>query len=228
MNTRDQERNHWETADSSPLPSANSPSRLSIASHSSQDRDLRHSGHRDGDSLADSYMPDTDGTPERYKRRRRSYTNEETEARRRSTDFQPELWKSSGTLSDNEEHKTLLKNPEEARTSSQSSRSISEDMEMDKMASDYELTDDEETGLTKQDKSQRRQRRRRNTLLDETITGDDKTSKHERKLADINVLKNSAINALLIGLWFVYSSNFMEVRNSYLLPGTFSHSQYPS
>ena len=71
------------------------------------------------------------------------------------------------------------------------------------MVSEYELTDDEESGLANPDKLRRK--RRKPTHLHERVVGVGKPSENERKLADLNVLKNSAVNALLIGLWYVFS-----------------------
>ena len=81
------------------------------------------------------------------------------------------------------------------------SRSSSGDFELDKLSSGDGLTDDE-AGLTIPERRKRRRRKRRNTLLDERVVADTDIGKQERKLADLSVLKSSAINALLIGLWY--------------------------
>ncbi|KAL9118544.1 MAG: hypothetical protein Q9187_004906 [Circinaria calcarea] len=116
--------------------------------------------------------------------------------------------KSGEKIVEGEEQETLLGTSEGRRLSVQSAHSTSEEMELDKMASDFELTDDEETGLTNQHRTRRKRRKRKNTSLDERVaqgTHDNKTSKHDRKLADMSVLKSSAVNALLIGLWYLFS-----------------------
>lgn len=82
--------------------------------------------------------------------------------------------------------------------------STSEDMELDNLSDDG-LQDDEETGLTGKDRGRRKQRRRRNTLLDQRIVGDVKVTAEEKKEADRDVLKKSLVNALLIGLWYTFS-----------------------
>ncbi|KAI9761683.1 MAG: hypothetical protein M4579_000917 [Chaenotheca gracillima] len=86
-----------------------------------------------------------------------------------------------------------------------SSRSTSDDVEMDDFLSDEGLEDDEETGLTKEDRKKRRRRKRRNTRLDSRVAGESKVSDVEKGLADQSVLKTSLINALLIGLWYLFS-----------------------
>ncbi|KAJ5038736.1 uncharacterized protein L3040_006416 [Drepanopeziza brunnea f. sp. 'multigermtubi'] len=99
---------------------------------------------------------------------------------------------------------------EDPKVERTSDDSTSEDLELDEL-SDDELQDDEETGLTGKIKGQRRQRRRKNTLLDQRIAGDGHAgvriaiTAEEKKEADQNVVKNSLINGLLIGLWYVFS-----------------------
>ncbi|GAP84814.1 putative triose-phosphate transporter [Rosellinia necatrix] len=70
--------------------------------------------------------------------------------------------------------------------------------------SDEDLHDDEETGLTLQDKRRKRDKRRRNTRLDQRIARDNLTDE-ERNEADRNVIRKLAINAVLIGLWYIFS-----------------------
>ncbi|RYO98551.1 hypothetical protein DL764_007058 [Monosporascus ibericus] len=74
----------------------------------------------------------------------------------------------------------------------------------DDSLSDEDLHDDEETGLTKKDRKRKRSKRRRNTRLDQRIARD-KLSEEERKEADQNVARSLAINAVLIGLWYLFS-----------------------
>ena len=62
-------------------------------------------------------------------------------------------------------------------------------------------TDDEEAGLTRSERKKRRRRKERGTSMDSRIVNDGRSSKDVRKLADINVLKRLAVNAVLIGLW---------------------------
>ncbi|KAI0022408.1 triose-phosphate transporter family-domain-containing protein [Xylariomycetidae sp. FL0641] len=70
--------------------------------------------------------------------------------------------------------------------------------------SDEDLHDDEETGLTKKDRRRKRDKRRRNTRLDQRIVRD-KLTDEERKEADQNVIRKMGVNALLIGLWYLFS-----------------------
>jgi hypothetical protein len=70
--------------------------------------------------------------------------------------------------------------------------------------SDEDLHDDEEMGLTKQDRKRKRAKRKRNTRLDNRIARD-KITDEERKEADQNVFRKIAINLVLIGLWYLFS-----------------------
>lgn len=70
--------------------------------------------------------------------------------------------------------------------------------------SDEDLHDDEETGLTKKDKRRKRNKRLRNTRLDQRIAKD-KLSDEERRQADQNVMRKLVVNAALIGLWYIFS-----------------------
>jgi solute carrier family 35 protein C2 len=93
--------------------------------------------------------------------------------------------------------------------------STSEDVELDELSDDG-LQDDEETGLTKKDKSKRKRRRRRNTLLDQRIAADVQITAEEKREADQNVVKRSLINGLLIGLWYLFSLSISLVGSPQL------------
>ncbi|KAI0971449.1 triose-phosphate transporter family-domain-containing protein [Xylaria arbuscula] len=70
--------------------------------------------------------------------------------------------------------------------------------------SDEDLHDDEETGLTSKDKRRKQSKRRRSTRLDQRIARDN-LSDEERKQADQSVVRRLAVNAVLIGLWYMFS-----------------------
>lgn len=70
--------------------------------------------------------------------------------------------------------------------------------------SDDALNDDEETGLTAKQKNDRRRRRKKQRRrLDAKIAG--VKSKTSNVVADKNVAMRLAINASLIGLWYLFS-----------------------
>lgn len=91
--------------------------------------------------------------------------------------------------------------------------SRSEEAEEDSL-SEEDLHDDEETGLTKKDKRRKRAKRRRNTRLDQRIARD-KITDEERKEADQNVFRKLAINAVLIGLWYIFSLSISLVSHPF-------------
>lgn len=97
--------------------------------------------------------------------------------------------------------------------STQEQESTSEEVELDHL-SDDEIQDDEETGLTGKDKGVRKQRRRKNTLLDQRIVGETTVTAEERKAADQNVMKKSLVNGLLIAMWYTFSLSISIVRMS--------------
>ncbi|PNY23732.1 transporter [Tolypocladium capitatum] len=71
--------------------------------------------------------------------------------------------------------------------------------------SDEDLHDDEETGLTNEDRSRRQKKRRRNTLLHNRIAREKNISDDERKEADKSVVRRLVINGVFILLWYLFS-----------------------
>jgi len=96
--------------------------------------------------------------------------------------------------------------------------STSEDVELEDLSEEDGMQDDEETGLTGKDKGKRKRKRRRNTLMDQRIAGEIKITAEEKKEADQNVLKKGFINALLIGLWYLFSLSISIVSSIYHSP----------
>lgn len=109
-----------------------------------------------------------------------------------------------------------------------SSRSTSEDVELNSMSDD---SADEEMGLTGKGRGDRRRKKRKNTQLDGRIAGESKVSDEVQKQADQSVVRKSLVNALLIGSWYVHNSTntisgFLLTHLDHL--GTSSHSQSQS
>ncbi|TLD26512.1 hypothetical protein PspLS_04469 [Pyricularia sp. CBS 133598] len=71
--------------------------------------------------------------------------------------------------------------------------------------SDEDLHDDEEAGLTRKHRDRKRDKRRRNTQFDQRIVRGGTISEEEKREADKNVMRNLVINAVLIGLWYLFS-----------------------
>ncbi|KAL9630270.1 MAG: hypothetical protein Q9164_006504, partial [Protoblastenia rupestris] len=104
-----------------------------------------------------------------------------------------------------EENKHMLHVSDDGHASDFSSISTSDDVELDHLASDGILSDDEETGLTKKAKIHRKKRRKRETNLDTRIGGSSQASRLGQKIADRNVLKALALNSMLVVSWYIFS-----------------------
>lgn len=70
--------------------------------------------------------------------------------------------------------------------------------------SDEDLHDDEEAGLTKEDKRRKQRKKRRNTRLDQRVVRERITAE-ERKEGDQTVLRSLLVNGGLIVLWYFFS-----------------------
>lgn len=110
------------------------------------------------------------------------------------------------------EHQHAANSSDDGHGSIHSTASASEDVEMEPLASDDALTDDEETGLTGKDKRKRKRRRTLNAKLDERVAGSTGVSPSGWSLADRNVIKASLINIVLIASWYLFSVSISVVR----------------
>ncbi|OAX82041.1 hypothetical protein ACJ72_03616 [Emergomyces africanus] len=127
-----------------------------------------------------------------------------------------------------EEEENPLLTGADARSdnSRRSSFAGSEVLEMDFLASDDGLNDDEETGLTAKERRQRwKQRKRHRRELDARIV-EVKISKDERRLADRAVIKRLAVNAVLIGLWYIFSLS-ISIYNKWMFSSDHLDFQFP-
>lgn len=98
--------------------------------------------------------------------------------------------------------------------------SSSSDWEMDDMDDTFSgdgLEDDEETGLTQQERMKRKRRKRRNTRIDERIVEESAITVEEKRIASQNFLRASLINGILIGLWYTFSISISVVCFACLL-----------
>ena len=94
---------------------------------------------------------------------------------------------------------------------SSGSGTTSEEAELGDGESDDEFPD-EETGLTGKERRQRRRRDRKNSQLDARIAGKIGGAAYETKVADQTVLRRVLTNAVLIGLWYLFSLSISLVR----------------
>jgi solute carrier family 35 protein C2 len=151
-------------------------------------------------ALAGIHPPDIDMDPQPsgHRRRRSSLMNplvvKSENKKKRRTSRSPVKAK-----------KSIQEEPQLRGGGTEDELSTSEDVELEDLSEEDGLQDDEETGLTGKDKGKRKRKRRRNALMDQRIAGDVKITAEEKKEADHNVLKKGLINALLIGLWYLFS-----------------------
>ncbi|KAI9673903.1 MAG: Triose-phosphate Transporter [Caeruleum heppii] len=110
--------------------------------------------------------------------------------------------------------------------SSQSSLSTIDGVEMEHMPPDEETVDDEETGLTSEGRQQRNKRKRTNTMLDARIASETSTMKLDQLLADRSVLRKSVVNAVLIGLWYLFSLS-ISLYNKWMFSDDHLHFPFP-
>jgi solute carrier family 35, member C2 len=106
------------------------------------------------------------------------------------------------------------KRSSESEDGSGGSMSASEVLEMDDLASDAGSEADEETGLTAKESKKYLQKQRQSVPLDARIAGNTTITKEAKKLADQHVLKDLLVNAMLIGLWYIFSLSISIVSNS--------------
>lgn len=207
---RHEEKQH--SHDQFPAPTIADPPSPSTSSHVSERSVLDAAAH------VHPPTPDMDG-PDGYVRKRPSlldhedpHTAAKSEKRSRSRQVRR---KASQTRGDDENKHTVYSS-DDGQSSMFSTPSTSEDVEMERLPSDDALTDDEETGLTGNDKRKRTRRRTLNSQLDERVAGSMSASTSRWSLADRNVIKASLINALLIASWYLFSVSISVV--CYFIP----------
>ena len=191
-----QEQIHWKSSASSPS------NQLPLLTVQVVDQDVLSLHHdRAGNSTRKQNTTSSmDGVNSSYDRWRRSQsTTEKAETKSYGEAV------GSGSSDADEEYQPLATSQNGHSGPTSFGRPINHKHESDVSSSEENVTNDEEVGLTKADRGRRRRRKRRHTSLDERVSGSPNISKKERKLADLSVLKSSAINALLIGLWYVTS-----------------------
>lgn len=108
--------------------------------------------------------------------------------------------------------------PDDPVSDQSSTDDSSVELELDDMASDDALNDDEETGLTAKERRQRRRRRRRQRRELDARIANVKISESGRRLADKNVVKKLVFNATLIGLWYIFSLSISIVSIHFSSP----------
>ena len=105
---------------------------------------------------------------------------------------------------------------EEPKISEETDGAKAQGEEDDAFLSDEDLHDDEEAGLTAQDRRRKQRRKRRNTQLDNRIVKE-KVTADDKKQADQTVLRRLLVNGTLILLWYLFSLGISLVSNQPLI-----------
>lgn len=166
------------------------------------------------DADVDFISADMDGVGEGYRRRRAQWMdglgNKRTRDQRPSKKHPRRFRNPTGTP-DGERIETSYFS-DDGHGSDYSSKSTSDNVELNHIASEEDVNDDEESGLTKIDR-RHRERRRRKPTIEERVAGNVKVCKTERRIADRNVLKTLAFNSLLVASWYIFSLSISIVSS---------------
>ncbi|KAI4177268.1 MAG: hypothetical protein LQ348_005861 [Seirophora lacunosa] len=208
------ERHHdsFHPPDQFPAPTLSNPTSLSSTLSNNSDRSAL-----DAATHVHPPTPDMDGADGYVRRRPLLMENEDlppgakADKRSRSRRHRRKLSQGPGEG----ENRHLGYSSDDGHSSTFSTPSASEDVEMERMLSDEALTDDEEAGLTRTDKRKRKRRKTINTKLDERVAGSIGASTSRWSLADRNVIKASLVNALLIASWYLFSVS-ISVYNQWM------------
>lgn len=195
----EQAEHHHPTEQIIGLPdSAKSPSRSSIDSRNSP---------TGTDTDADLHSSDMDGVADGYRRRRAQLMDglENGGARRKRYSKRHIHRHQNASRAHDEENKQLVYSSDEDHGSDISSRTTSEDFELDRLTADDPFSDDEETGMTKKDKRHRKRKRRKAVRMDERFAGNAKASKPRKNSTFRDIYKALLINALLVASWYTFS-----------------------
>ena len=159
------------------------------------------------DADADLLSSDMDGAADGYRRRRAQLMDglENGSARRKKYSMKHIHRHRNASRARNEENKQLVYSSDEEHASDISSRTTSDDFELDHLTADDPFSDDEETGMTKKDKRHKKRRRRKAARMDERFAGNVKPSKPNKNFTYREVYKAWLINALLVASWYAFS-----------------------
>ena len=187
--------------------SANSLSRSSIDSQNSA---------AGTDADADLLSSDMDGAADGYRRRRAQLMDglENGSARRKKYSKKHIHRHQNASRARDDENKQVVYPSDEEHGSDISSRTTSDDFELDHLTADDPFSDDEETGMTKKDKRHRKRRRRKAARMDERFAGNIKASKPNKNSTYREIYKAWLINALLVASWYAFSLSISIVSKT--------------
>lgn len=159
------------------------------------------------DADADLLSSDMDRTGDGYRRRRaqlmKASENGNTSRKSSPKNHVHRPGNISGTF--DEENSQLVYSSDDDRGSDFSSRTTSEDFELDRLMAEDQFSDDAEAGMMKQDKKNRKRRRRKAVRMDERFAGSVKASKPSNHFSYSAIYTAWLVNALLVASWYAFS-----------------------
>ncbi len=172
------------------------------------------------DADADHLSSDMDGTGDGYRRRRAQIMDglENGNAIKKGFRKKHAHRHRDASRASDEENKQLVYSSDEGHGSEFSSRTTSEDFELDHLTTEDPFNDDAETGMTKKDKKHRKRRRRKAVRMDERFAGNVKASKPNKKFTYRDIYKAWLINALLVASWYAFSLSISIVSEESTCP----------
>lgn len=161
----------------------------------------------DTDTDADLLSSDMDRAGDGYRRRRAQVmrASENGSTRRKRSDKKHVHRPGNGSSTFDEENSQLVYSSDEDRGLDFSSRTTSEDFELDRLTAEDPFSDDAEAGMTKQDRKNRKRRRRKAARMDERFAGDAKASKTSNHFSYSAIYTAWLVNALLVASWYAFS-----------------------
>lgn len=190
---------HRDTGDSSSLSGSAKPS------HRSGVDSQGPSAGTDAD--ADLISSDMDSAGEGYRRRRARLVkglNNENVRRKSAGKKHVHRHRNASGASD-EENKQLMYSSDEGHGSDFSSRTTSEDFELDRLTAEDPFSDDTEAGMSKKDHMNRKRRRRNAQRMDKRFAGNVKASRPNNEFSYSAIYTVWLVNALLVASWYAFS-----------------------
>lgn len=180
------------------------------------------------DADADLLSSDMDGAGDGYRRRRAQLMNrlENGSARRKRSSKKHVRNHRNPTGAPDEGNEQLAYFSDEGHGSDFSSRTTSEELELDHLTAEHSFSDDEETGMTKKDKRHRKRRRKKAMRIDERFVGNVKASKPNRKSTYSEIYKAWLINALLVASWYTFSLS-ISIYNKWMFSDKYLDFHFP-
>lgn len=163
---------------------------------------------------ADLLSSDMDVVGDGYRRRRAQLMHGlENGNAREQTSSRKHLHRHRNAEAPDEENEQLVYSSDEGNVSDLSSRTTSDDFELDHFTAEAPFGDDEEMGMTRNERMHRKRRRRKAVRMDERFAGNVKASKQNITSTYSGVYKAWLINALLVASWYAFSLSISIVSN---------------